>query len=171
MKILSPFVTSSIVAASIVFATTAQTHALSCAPNSFDLETVFKANKQSGNNVVYVMGSFSGKQTNTKKSVTKKKPGNGIKLINPNREPMVSNLSFSGKIMTKNGAKPFKQKVKVTATCIASWCGYIPKSGQQTIAALTKTKTGYTLTTGPCSPNTFSRQIETDWSKLNRLVR
>lgn len=158
-------------AISLVLISTAQGHALSCTSQGFDLEESFQLNKKSGKNIVYVLGSFSGKQTpqrQTNKSVST--GTNGISLVRQHPKDTVSNLSFSGKVITKNGAKPFKQKVKVTASCAASWCGNIPKSGQKTIAALTKTKSGYTLTAGPCSPNTFSRQVDADWKKLKRLV-
>lgn len=146
-----------------------QSHALSCASTGFDLEAVFMANKAAGKNTVYVLGSFSGK-TN-KPSTVQKSVGNGLSIISQKKKAATSNLSFSGKVMTKNGAKPFKQKVKVTSSCIASWCGNIPKTSQQTIAALTKTSNGYTMTAGPCGPNTFSNQIQKDWQKLKRLVR
>lgn len=156
----------------LVLTTTSQTYALSCASTGFDLETNFKSNKAAGNKVVYVLGSFSGKQSaQIKKNKSVKTGTNGISLVRQQPKATVSNLSFSGKIMTKNGAKPFKQKVKVTTTCIASWCGKIPKSGQKTIAALTKTASGYTITAGACGPNTFSNQIKKDWQKLKRLVR
>jgi len=151
--------------------TSTQSYALSCASTGFDLETNFKANKKAGKNIVYVLGSFSGKQSaqiRTNKSIT---GTNGITRLRQQPKATVSNLAFSGKVMTKNGAKPFKQNVKVTATCVASWCGNIPKSGQQTIAALTKTNSGYIMTAGPCSPNTFSKQVRQDWQKLKRLVR
>lgn len=157
---------------SFALLSTMQSHALSCASTGFDLETQLKANKKAGKNVVYVLGSFSGKQSKrlkVNKSVSK--GTNGISIVNQQLKGSVSNLSFSGKRMTKNGEKPFKQKVKVTTTCIASWCGNVPKSGQQTIAALTKTKSGYTMTVGPCSPNTFSRGLDTDWIKLKQLLR
>lgn len=152
--------------------TTTQSHALSCTSTGFDLQANFEANKKAGSNVVYVLGNFSGKQTPQR---TTKKPAskdtNGFSLILQQPKDTISNLVFSGEMMTKNGAKPFKQKVKVTAACAASWCGSIPKSGQNTIAALTKTKSGYTMTAGPCSPNTFSKSIDSDWQNLQRLVR
>ncbi len=158
-------------AISIVLFTSTQAYALSCTPTGFDLEASFKANKAAGQNVVYVLGRFSGKQNLP--STTNKKPiaGSGEISIIQFPKATTSNLVFSGKIMTKNGAKPFKQKVKVTASCLASWCGNIPKSGQKTIAALTKTTSGYTMIAGPCEPNTFSNQINTNWKKLKRLVR
>lgn len=157
---------------SLVFLSTTQSFALSCTSAGFDLEESFQFNKKSGKNVVYVLGSFSGKQTpqrQTKKSTSK--GINGISLVLQQPKDTVSNLFFSGMVMTKNGAKPFKQKVTVTAACAASWCGSIPKSGQKTIAALTKSKSGYTMTAGPCSPNTFSQTVDADWKKLKRLVR
>lgn len=158
-----------ITAISIALMTTNQAYALSCASTGFDLEANFKANKAAGKNVIYVLGNFSGKQVKQIKR-TKKTGSNGISILLPPKST-VSNLTFSGKVMTRNGAKPFKQKVKVTASCIASWCGNIPKSGQKAIAALTKTKSGYTLVAGPCAPNTFSRSLDTDWNKLKKLVR
>ncbi len=161
-----------VTALSFVLLSTPQGYALSCASTGFDLEASYKANKKAGNNVLYVLGSFSGKQTRqlkTSKSVSK--GTNGISLVRQKPKATVSNLSFSGKVMTRNGAKQFRQKVRVTTTCIASWCGKIPKSGQKTIAALTKTASGYTMTIGPCNPNTFSRGVDTDWNKLKRLVR
>lgn len=146
-----------------------QSHALSCAASGFDLETVFKANKIAGQNTVYVLGSFSGK---INKAKPLQKPAvNGLSIVSQKQKAATSNLTFSGKVMTKNGTKPFKQNVKVTSSCVASWCGNIPKPGQKTIAAITKTNAGYTMVSGPCNPNTFSRQINTDWNKLKRLVR
>ena len=157
---------------SLLLISTSQSYALSCTSAGFDLEESFKFNKKSGKNVVYVLGSFSGKQTpQRQKNNTVSKGTNGISLVVQQPKDTVSNLSFSGKVMTKNGAKPFKQKVKVTASCAASWCGSIPKSGKKTIAALTKTKSGYSMTAGPCSPNTFSQNLDADWKKLKRLVR
>lgn len=163
---------SCVTAFGVILISTTQSYALSCASSSFDLESNVKANKLGGNNIVYVLGSFSGKQTPQLKTTQSVAKGtNGVSLIQRKPKDTVSNLSFSGKVMTKNGAKPFKQNVKVTATCIASWCGNIPRSGQKTIAALTKTASGYTMTAGPCNPNTFSRGLDTDWQKLKRLVR
>ena len=157
---------------SLVLISTSQSYALSCTSAGFDLEESFQFNKKSGKNVVYVLGSFSGKQTPQRQTNNSAIEGtNGTLLVVQNPKDTVSNLSFSGKVMTKSGVKPFKQKVKVTASCAASWCGSIPKSGQKTIAALTKTKSGYSMTAGPCSPNTFSQNLDTDWKKLKRLVR
>lgn len=157
---------------SLILISTSQSYALSCTSAGFDLEKSFQFNKKSGKNVVYVLGSFSGKQTPQRQTGGSVSTGtNGMSLVLEQPEDTISNLSFSGKVMTKNGAKPFKQKVKVTAACAASWCGSIPKSGKKTIAALTKTKSGYTMTAGPCSPNTFSQNIDADWKKLKRLVR
>lgn len=166
MKILT-----SVSSISILLLTTSQAYALSCAQTGFDLEATFQANKTANKNVIYVLGSFSGKQSKTKQLDTKPVAGsNGISIVTFPKAT-TSNLVFSGKVMTKNGTKPFKQKVKITASCIASWCGNIPKSGQKTIAALTKTTSGYAMTAGPCAPNTFSSQINKDWTKLKKLVR
>lgn len=157
-----------ITALSIALMTTNQAYALSCASTGFDLGESFKANKAAGNNVIYVMGSFSGKQAKQIKQ-TKNTGHNGIAILLPPKAT-VSSLIFSGEVMTRNGTKPFKQKVKVTSSCIASWCGTIPKSGQKTIAALTKTRSGYTLISGPCAPNTFSKGLDTNWDRLERLI-
>jgi len=157
---------------SLILMTTTQSHALSCASTGFDIQESFNANQKISKNIIYVLGSFSGKQTpqgKAKKTVSK--GTNGFSLIQRKPKATVSTLTFSGKVMTKNGAKPFKQKVKVTATCVASWCGSIPKAGQKTIAALTKTPSGYAMTAGPCSPNTFPGQLDKDWQRLKRLVR
>lgn len=157
---------------SLVLISTSQSYALSCTSAGFNLEESFHSNKKSGKNIVYVLGSFSGKQTPQRQTGGSVSTGtNGMSLVREQPEDTISNLSFSGKVMTKNGAKPFNQKVKVTAACVASWCGSIPKSGSKTIAALTKTKSGYTMTAGPCNPNTFSGQVDADWKKLKRLVR
>ncbi len=166
MKILTAITVFSIAAI-----TSTHSHALSCASTGFNLESIVKANKAAGKNVVYVMGSFSGKQNKPTKSTSKPVAGNSGLLVANFPKSATSNLVFSGKVMTKNGAKPFKQKVKVTASCTASWCGKVPKSGQKTIAALTKTSSGYTMAADPCGPNTFSRQVNEDWKKLKRLVR
>lgn len=158
-----------LIAASFTLLTSTNAYALSCAQTGFDLESTFKANKASDQDVVYVLGTFSGKQTKAK--IQMKQTGvNGIAIVKSPKST-TSTLSFSGKVMTRSGAKSFKQKVKVTASCIASWCGNIPKSGQKTIAALTKTNSGYTMTAGPCAPNTFSRQVNADWKKLKRLIK
>lgn len=167
MKLVTSFATIS-----IILMATNQSHSLSCVRDGFDMEATFKANKTAGNNTVFVFGHFSGKQTpQPKRKNIIAKDTNVISPIQHHPNGSVSNLSFSGKVMTKNGAKPFNQKVKVTVTCAASWCGNIPKSGKKTIAALTKTASGYTMTAGPCSPNTFSGQVQKDWQKLKRLVR
>ena len=162
---------TSVSAIGIVLLTTSQAYSLSCAQTGFDLEATFHANKTANKNVIYVLGSFSGKQSKTKQLDTKPATGsNGISIVTFPKAT-TSNLVFSGKVMTQNGTKSFKQKVKITTSCIVSWCGNIPKSGQKTIVALTKTTSGYTMTAGPCGPNTFSSQLSKDWAKLKKLVR
>ena len=51
MKILN-----SIAVISIALMTTPQAHALSCTSSGFDLEANFKANKQAGTDITYVVG-------------------------------------------------------------------------------------------------------------------
>ena len=161
----------SISAIGIILLTTTNAFSLSCTRDGFDLESTFKANQSAGENVVYVMGRFSGQDAKKPEPETKPVTGsNAIEIIEPPKET-TSNLLFSGKLMTKSGAKPFKQKVKVTSTCLGPWCGHIPGPDQTTIAALTNTISGYKLIAGPCDPNTFSGQVKEDWSKLRNLIR
>lgn len=150
---------------------TTNAFALSCVQDGFDLELTFSANKSADKNVVYVLGKFSGHPAQKTKSKTEPIAGtNGI-AIEKRPKTTISNLVFSGKVMTNNGEEPFRKNVKVTASCLASWCGNVPNSKQKTIAALNKTPSGYTMTAGPCSPNTFSNQIKRDWAKLRNLVK
>ncbi len=162
---------TSISAISIILFNTTSALALSCTREGFDMESTFKANELAGKNVVYVMGRFSGQRTDNSKPGTKPVAGsNAIEIVEPPKET-TSNLLFSGKLMTRLGAKPFKQTVKITSTCLGPWCGNIPGPDQTTIAALTKTLSGYKLTAGPCDPNTFPSQVNKDWKKLKILIK
>jgi hypothetical protein len=150
---------------------TTNAFALSCVRDGFDLELTFRANKAADKNVVYVLGKFSGHPAQKPGATTKPIADSNGTTIVKQPKTTIYNLLFSGKVMTNRGEKPFRQNVKVTASCLASWCGNVPNSKQKTIAALTKTPSGYAMTAGPCSPNTFSNQIKKDWAKLRKLVK
>jgi len=165
---------SSISAFTIAFAATTavstNAHALSCRAQGFSLQEQYNENKASNKKVIYVLGNFSLNQKKTKK----KKPnfrGTTIKRVPLSGKPTVASAFFSGQKLTKAGAKPFKTNLTVKFSCAGPWCGKLPNKATRTIAILQKDKSGYSINVGPCTPNTFSDNLNSNWTQLKSQIR
>lgn len=148
--------------------------ALSCTHTGFDLIETAKANKASGKNAIYVKGDFSNVKTNIKTQKAKKPTllkDTKLRSINQQGTPVTGTASLKGNQMTSRGEKRFKAIVKIKTTCAGPWCGKAPKPNQKTIIALIKKGATYEFTSGPCSPNTFTQNIDSDWKRLKKLLR
>ncbi|MEL7430797.1 MAG: hypothetical protein AAFN43_12470 [Pseudomonadota bacterium] len=91
-------------------------NALSCSSEGFELSSTYNRLADEAGKTVFATGRFSGGP--------KRKGTLGGK-------PKTEIIQFTGNLIGKNGLIPWSGKISVKSTCVASWCGYLPKNGEQ----------------------------------------
>lgn len=151
-----------------------QAFALSCTQTGFDVLLTAEHHQENKTNVIFVKGRFDRIKVQKQLSQTNSKPENQngkIIQLAPIGIAQSATARFTGVEKTANGDKPIEMTVNLKTTCVASWCGGLPKAGKDIVAVLSKAGKNHELVSGPCAPNHFANVSRAQWQNLGQFAR